>query len=72
MNTTLTMERQEVIEQVLDATTWDEIESASKLLDCWLLAHPDDLGMEDGYEQLSLLRSGLMAEAKTAEPVGAR
>lgn len=72
MNSLQEIERQEVIEQVLDATTWEEIEAATLLLDRWLAAHPDDLGMEDGYEQLALLKSGLMMEEKEAELVGAK
>jgi hypothetical protein len=55
------MQRQYVVEQVLNATSLPEIESATQALDAWLAAHPDDLGMEDGYEQLALMRRAVEA-----------
>ena len=45
--------RLHLINQVLDATTPKEITLAEEALDCWMQTHPDDLGMKDGFEQLS-------------------
>lgn len=54
-------ERQQVIEQVLNATTLEEVESAITLMDRWVEAHPDDVSMEDGYEQLAIMKEGLLS-----------
>ena len=58
-------QRQCLIEQVLDATTLSEINSATTALRQWVAAHPDDLGIIDGFEQLALMR--MAAEQVAAE-----
>lgn len=59
-------ERQQVIEQVLDAATLEEVEAAISSLDGWMEAHPDDMGMEDGYEQLAIMKEGLLSAGSHA------
>jgi hypothetical protein len=62
--------RQQIVNHVLDATTLYEIEAATRALDEWLATHPDDTGLEDGYEQLALMKSAVLAmENIQAEPV---
>jgi hypothetical protein len=48
-------ERQHILTQALDATTLSEIETATRELKQWVAAHPDDLGIVDAFEQLSLM-----------------
>lgn len=59
-------ERHRILMQALQATTLEEIEAAKHDLDSWLRAHPDDVGIEDAYEQFALM--GLSCEAMN-EPV---
>ena len=47
--------RQRVLEQALRARTLPEIEAATDELHQWVSAHPDDLGIVDAFEQLSLM-----------------
>lgn len=49
-------EREELITQVLSARALSEIASAEQALSRWLEQHPEDVGLEDAFEQLSLLR----------------
>jgi hypothetical protein len=64
------LERRRIIKQVLDATTLAEIKAATEALDEWLGIYPDDHGMEDGYEQLALMRNAQLAIAsEKSEPV---
>ncbi len=48
-------ERQRILHQALDATTLTEIEIATRELQQWVETHPDDLGIVDAFEQLSLM-----------------
>ena len=48
-------ERQRVLKQALDATTLPELEAATLTLDAWVAAHPDDIGIQDAYEQMALM-----------------
>jgi len=50
-----TIQRQVLIERVLDATTLLEIHGARQALRDWIAVHPDEQGMSDAFEQLSLL-----------------
>ncbi len=50
-----TIQRQILLEQVLDATTLPEIHQARQTLREWITAHPDEQGLGDAFEQLSLL-----------------
>ena len=58
-------QRQCLIEQVLDATSLPEINAATTALRQWVVAHTDDLGIVDGFEQLALMR--MSAEQIAAE-----
>ena len=59
-------ERKRIMEQVLDATTLTEVKAATTALDEWMALHLGDQGMEDGYEQLALMKKGLLSEAEHA------
>lgn len=48
-------ERQRILLQALDATTLCEIDVATRELKQWVKDHPDDLGIVDAFEQLSLM-----------------
>ena len=48
-------ERQRVLAQALQATTLLELESATHAMDAWVAAHPDDIGIQDAYEQMALM-----------------
>jgi hypothetical protein len=60
--TALDIQRELVIEKVLDATTLPEINDARRALREWLTAHPDEVGMRDGFEQLSLMEDALQEQ----------
>lgn len=66
MNYISNPERKRIMEQVLDATTLTEVKAATTVLDEWMALHPDDQGMEDGYEQLALMKEGLLSEVEHA------
>ncbi len=57
--------RELLTEQVLDATTLAEIHAARQALREWIKAHPEDEGMGDAFEQLSLLQD--IAEEQETE-----
>ena len=50
------MTRDELINQILDATTPEEITAAEKAADEWMEAHPKDLGIAMACEQLEMMR----------------
>lgn len=58
--------REHLTNQVLDATTLEEIGTARRLLQNWIKAYPDEEGMSDAFEQLSLLEDLALEEAKPA------
>jgi hypothetical protein len=60
-------ERQRIIELVLDARTLAEIEAATEELHAWLQLHPEDVGIQEGFESLSLMRD--IAEEQNAERI---
>jgi hypothetical protein len=49
-------ERQHILDLVLDARTLVEIDTATQKLREWLRLHPEDVGMREGFEGLSLMR----------------
>jgi hypothetical protein len=53
------LDRDVVIQKLLNATTVEEIESAESALRSWVAAHPGDLGMRDGFEHLAMLRDAI-------------
>ncbi len=65
MNMKTNQGRERVIAQVLDATTLSEISTAHQVLRDWMTTHPEEQGMRDGFEQLSLMQD--VAEAEEAE-----
>jgi hypothetical protein len=60
-------ERQRIIELVLDARTLAEIEAATEELHAWLQLHPEDVGIQEAFESLSLMRD--IAEEQNAERI---
>jgi hypothetical protein len=58
-------QRQRVLPQVLAATSLPEIESAACALRPWVKDHPDDLGINAAFEQLSLMKD--IAEDQEAQ-----
>ena len=60
------IDRERLTNQVLDATTLEEIYSARTLLRDWILMYPEEEGMSDAFEQLSLLEDIALEEAKPA------
>ena len=63
------IERQRVMEQVLDATTLAEIAAARQVLRDWLKMYPEEQGMRAGFEQLCLLEE--IAQEQETESVAA-
>ena len=57
--------REQVTKRVLSARTLPEIFSAQQLLRDWIRTHPEEEGMRDGFEQLSLMQD--IAEQEAAE-----
>ena len=63
--------RKLLISQVLSATTMPEIEEAIHALQEWVREHPDDRGIVDGFEQLSLMQDIAEEGTATSESSGA-
>lgn len=58
--------RQILTEQVLDATTLDEVRAAREALRAWIMKYPEEREwMRDGFEQLAQMEE--IAEAQEAE-----
>ena len=70
MSSTPDTARQQLIRQVRGARSLAEIGDATQALHRWLAQHPDDLGIVDGFEALSMMQE--CAEARetsvTQEP----
>lgn len=58
-------EREQIVNQVLDARTLAEIDAAACALREWLNRYPEDTGIREGFEGLSLMRD--IAEEQEAE-----
>ena len=58
-------ERECLLNQVLDARTLAEIDAATHALREWLRRYPEDTGIREGFEGLSLMRD--IAEEQEAE-----
>jgi hypothetical protein len=52
----LTAAREPVTKMVLSARRLPDITEAQRALWDWIKAHPEDEGMRDGFEQLSLMQ----------------
>jgi hypothetical protein len=48
--------RERLMDQVLSATSREEIAAAWKALQEWIARFPEEEGMRDGFEQLSLMQ----------------
>lgn len=48
--------RENVTRQVLSARKLPDVYEAQQMLREWVRAHPEDEGMRDGFEQLSLMQ----------------
>jgi hypothetical protein len=58
--------RQLLTEQVLDATTREEVRAAREALSAWIAQYPEEREwMRDGFEQLAQMEE--VAEAQAAE-----
>ena len=54
MNQLQSRDRRALVEQVLSATTLDEIDTAREALRSWISTHPHDReSLRDGFEQLA-------------------
>lgn len=62
-------ERERVLDQVLDARSLTEIMAAEQELRSWLKRNPEDTGIRETFEGLSLMRD--IAEEQEAERVSA-
>ncbi len=58
--------RERLTNHVLDATTLDEIRTARRALRNWIEAFPEEEGMSDAFEQLSLLEDIALEQVKPA------
>jgi hypothetical protein len=58
-------ERQRILDQALDARTLVEIEKATQALREWVRCHPEDVGIQEAFEGLALMRD--IAEEQEAE-----
>ena len=56
--------RERLTNQVLDATTLQEISAARLALKSWIKNYPKEESMSDAFEQLSLLEDIAQEEAK--------
>jgi hypothetical protein len=61
---TLEAEREKMLEQVLAARTPEAIAAAERLLDNWIAAHPEELGMRDAFEILENRKEILEARVR--------
>lgn len=56
--------RERLISMILSAKTLPEIAQTRQMLQDWLMVHPDDLGILDGFDHLAMSRS--LAEDREA------
>ncbi len=66
--TDVDLARKLLTRQVLSATTLLEIAAAKQALREWLQAHPDEVGMRDGFEQLAQMQEIAEEEATICAP----
>ena len=57
--------RELVTRKVLSARSLPDVREAQQVLRDWIKAHPEDEGMRDGFEQLSLMQD--IAEEEQAQ-----
>ena len=63
-------ERERILDQVLDARTLPEIAVATRELREWVQQNPDDIGIQEAFEGLSLMQD--IAEEQEAERAHSR
>ncbi len=59
-------QRERIVGLILSAKTLAEISEAKQILQEWMAAHPDDLGLTDGFDHLAMSRS-LAERSETAQ-----
>ena len=59
------MDRQMVVDMVLNAYTLDDCLSAEEALTRWLTAHPQDIGLHEIAGQLGIVKVAAMQRAAT-------
>ncbi len=52
------MQREQLIDEVLSATTLEECERAKNLIIAWMQEHPKDFGILDAGEQVAMIMDG--------------
>ena len=52
------MQREQLIEEVLSASTPEECERAKNLIIAWMQDHPKDFGILDAGEQVAMILDG--------------
>jgi hypothetical protein len=62
-------ERRRLLDQMMDATTREEIDVAVEAQRAWLFANPDDVGVLEAGEDLAYAEEALEAEAGTVRTV---
>ena len=62
------MTRNEVINAVASAITWEECQDADHMLRQWMNAYPDDIMMRDAGEVLAMTMEGLEPDEVLEEP----
>ncbi|MBV9851503.1 MAG: hypothetical protein JO250_17690 [Armatimonadetes bacterium] len=56
--------REWLIDLVLSANTIPEIAATREMLQQWMEAHPDDLGMMDGFDHLAMSQTIALSHAE--------
>ena len=62
------MQREQLIDEVLSATTLEECERAKNLIIAWMQEHPKDYGILDAGEQVAMIMDGYAHEASASRP----
>ncbi len=60
------VQREQIIDQVLSATTLSECETAKGLIIAWMQENPRDFGMLDAGEQVEMILDGYRHESLAA------
>lgn len=65
-------ERDQLLTQVREADTLEQVEQAIEALRCWVRHHPEDIGIRDAFEPLSHRKDFLLSETLAEPPIAAR
>lgn len=63
------MQRDQLIEEVLSATTLEECERAKNSIIAWMQDHPKDFGILDAGEQVAMIMDGYSQDASVSRSV---